>query len=148
MAKHKLARFAENLTFNNLFQVGFDEIKDKDFFLKGKWREEYFKNTNPIVLELGCGKGDYTVGLAKMNKNTNYIGIDIKGARLWRGCKTAFEENMANVAFLRTHIQMLENFFAKDDIDEIWITFHNTQPKYENGRLICSRFFYRYAIVL
>ena len=148
MAKHKLARFAENLTFNNLFQVGFDEIKDKDFFLKGKWREEYFKNTNPIVLELGCGKGDYTVGLAKMNKNTNYIGIDIKGARLWRGCKTAFEENMANVAFLRTHIQMLEKFFAKDEIDEIWITFPDPQPKNENRRLTCPRFLNRYAKVL
>lgn len=148
MAKHKLERFAENLTFNNLFQVGFEDIKDKDFHLKGKWREEYFQNANPVILELGCGKGEYTVGLAKKYPDKNFIGIDIKGARLWRGCKTAFEDNMNNVAFLRTQIQMLEKFFAKDEVDEIWITFCDPQPKNENRRLTCERFLDRYAKVL
>ena len=148
MAKHKLERFAENLTFTNLFQVGFEEIKDKDFKMKGKWREEYFKNSNPIVLELGCGKGEYTVGLAERYKDRNFIGIDIKGARLWRGCKTASENQMQNVAFLRTQIQMLDKFFDKQEVDEIWITFPDPQPKSENRRLTCPRFLARYASVL
>ncbi len=148
MGKNKLARFAENLTFTNLFQVSFEDIQSQDFELKGKWREVYFKNNNPIVLELGCGKGEYTVGLAKKYPNKNFIGIDIKGARLWRGCKTAFEDKMNNVAFLRTHIQLLEKFFDKDEVDEIWITFCDPQPNNENRRLTCERFLNRYAQVI
>lgn len=148
MGKNKLERFAENLTFDNLFQVGFEQLKDKDFFLKGKWREEYFKNNNPIVLELGCGKGEYTVGLGEKYTNKNFIGIDIKGARLWRGCKTAFENKMNNVAFLRCQIQMLEKLFNKDEVDEIWITFCDPQLKNENRRLTCPRFLERYAKVI
>lgn len=148
MGKNKLERFAENLTFDNLFQVGFEQLKDKDFFLKGKWREEYFKNDNPIVLELGCGKGEYTVGLGEKYTNKNFIGIDIKGARLWRGCKTAFENKMNNVAFLRCQIQMLEKLFNKDEVDEIWITFCDPQLKNENRRLTCPRFLERYAKVI
>lgn len=148
MGKNKLERFAENLTFDNLFQVGFEQLKDKDFFLKGKWREEYFKNDNPIVLELGCGKGEYTVGLGEKYTNKNFIGIDIKGARLWRGCKTAFENKMNNVAFLRCQIQMLEKLFDKDEVDEIWITFCDPQLKNENRRLTCPRFLERYAKVI
>ena len=148
MGKNKLERFAENLTFDNLFQVGFEQLKDKDFFLKGKWREEYFKNDNPIVLELGCGKGEYTVGLGEKYANKNFIGIDIKGARLWRGCKTAFENKMRNVAFLRCQIQMLEKLFEKDEVDEIWITFCDPQLKNENRRLTCPRFLERYAKVI
>lgn len=148
MGKNKLERFAENLTFDNLFQVGFEQLKDKDFFLKGKWRKEYFKNDNPIVLELGCGKGEYTVGLGEKYTNKNFIGIDIKGARLWRGCKTAFENKMNNVAFLRCQIQMLEKLFDKDEVDEIWITFCDPQLKNENRRLTCPRFLERYAKVI
>ncbi|MDO5759826.1 MAG: tRNA (guanosine(46)-N7)-methyltransferase TrmB [Bacteroidota bacterium] len=148
MGKNKLERFAENLTFDNLFQVPYEEIKDKSFFLKGKWRKEYFKNDNPIVLELGCGKGEYTVGLASKHKEKNFIGIDIKGARLWRGCKTAFENKMRNVAFLRCHIQMIESFFAPEEINEIWITFCDPQLKNENKRLTCPRFLNRYAKIL
>lgn len=148
MGKNKLARFKENLTFDNLFQVSFEQIKDNDFSLKGRWREEYFKNNNPIVLELGCGKGEYTVGLAKMYPDKNFIGIDIKGARLWRGCKTAFEDKMPNVAFVRTHVQMIDKFFAPNEVNEIWITFCDPQPKNENRRLTCPRFLERYSSVL
>lgn len=148
MGKNKLERFAENLTFDNLFQVGFEQLKNNDFFLKGKWREEYFKNDNPIVLELGCGKGEYTVGLGERYAERNFIGIDIKGARLWRGCKTAFENKMRNVAFLRCQIQMLEKLFDQDEVDEIWITFCDPQLKNENRRLTCPRFLERYAKVI
>ena len=101
MGKHKLARFAENLTFPNLIQVSFEDLKEKDFVWYGKWNT-FFGNDNPIVLELGCGKGEYTVALAQRQPNRNYIGIDIKGARMWRGAKTSNEEKMDNVAFLRT----------------------------------------------
>lgn len=148
MGKNKLERFAENLTFSNLFQVSFEELKQKDFYLKGRWREEYFKNNNPIVLELGCGKGEFTVGLGARYKDKNFIGIDIKGARLWRGCKTAFDEKMANVAFIRCHIQMIESFFAPQEVDEIWITFCDPQPKNENKRLTSPRFLEKYSKVL
>ncbi|MBQ7984398.1 MAG: tRNA (guanosine(46)-N7)-methyltransferase TrmB [Bacteroidales bacterium] len=148
MGKNKLERFAENLTFENLFQVPYEQIKDEDFHLKGKWKEEYFKNNNPLVLELGCGKGEYTVGLARKYKDRNFIGIDIKGARLWRGCKTAVQENLSNVAFIRTHIQMLNSFFGKDEVDQIWITFCDPQPKNENRRLTCPRFLDLYSKVL
>ncbi|MBQ9253868.1 MAG: tRNA (guanosine(46)-N7)-methyltransferase TrmB [Bacteroidales bacterium] len=148
MGKNKLQRFAENLTFDNLFQIPYDEIKDKDFFLKGKWNKEYFHNDNPIVLELGCGKGEYTVGLGEKYKDKNFIGIDIKGARLWRGCKTATENNMKNVAFLRCHIQMISSYFEKNEVDEIWITFPDPQLKNENKRLTNPRFLERYEMVL
>lgn len=148
MGKNKLERFAENLTFDNLFQIPYEQIKDKPFFLKGCWREKYFKNNNPIVLELGCGKGEYTVGLATKHKEKNFVGIDIKGARLWRGCKTAFDNKMSNVAFLRCHIQMIESFFAPEEVNEIWITFCDPQLKNENKRLTCPRFLERYAKIL
>lgn len=148
MGKNKLERFAENLTFDNLFQIPYEQIKDKPFFLKGCWKEKYFKNNNPIVLELGCGKGEYTVGLATKHKEKNFIGIDIKGARLWRGCKTAFDNKMGNVAFLRCHIQMIESFFAPEEVNEIWITFCDPQIKNENKRLTCPRFLERYSKIL
>lgn len=145
MGKNKLARFAENLTFDNLFQIPYEQIKDQDFEMKGHWDEMYFHNNNPIILELGCGKGEYTVGLAAKYPEKNFIGIDIKGARLWRGCKTASDNKMTNVAFLRCHIQMLESYFAKDEISEIWITFCDPQPKNENRRLSSPRFLQIYS---
>jgi len=139
MGKHKLARFAENLTFSNLFQVTFEELADHPFEWRGRWHD-YFGNDNPIVIELGCGKGDYTIALSRENSQRNYIGVDIKGARLWRGAKTATEEQMRNVAFIRTRIELIDKFFAPDEVSEIWITFPDPQPKKANKRLTCERF--------
>ena len=148
MGKNKLARFAENETFANLFQLTYEQITKEGFALKGKWNEDFFKNDNPIVLELGCGKGEYTVGLAKKYPNKNFIGIDIKGARLWRGCKTSNEDKMTNVAFVRTHIQMIESYFAENEVSEIWITFPDPQLKKPNKRLTCERFLKLYKNIL
>ncbi len=148
MGKNKLARFAENETFANLFQLTYEQITKEGFALKGKWDELFFKNDNPIVLELGCGKGEYTVGLAKKYPNKNFIGIDIKGARLWRGCKTSNEDKMTNVAFVRTHIQMIESYFAENEVSEIWITFPDPQLKKPNKRLTCERFLKLYKNIL
>ncbi len=139
MGHHKLERFAENLTFPNLFQVSYEMLKEQGFALRGKWNS-FFGNDNPITLELGCGKGDYTVALARIHPDRNYIGVDIKGARLWRGAKTSNEEQMRNVAFVRTRIELIEQFFAPDEVSEIWITFPDPQPKKENKRLTCERF--------
>lgn len=140
MAKHKLARFAENETFGNLFQHTNYDRQGVEFPLKGKWRQEYFHNDNPIVLELGCGKGDYTVALARRNPNINYIGVDRKGARLWRGCKDALEENLSNVAFLRISIDNIAYYFEKGEVSEIWVTFPDPQPKSERKRLVSPKF--------
>ncbi|MEG1649655.1 MAG: tRNA (guanosine(46)-N7)-methyltransferase TrmB [Rikenellaceae bacterium] len=129
MGKDKIKRFQENETFDCMVQPLFEDIFGKDHFLKGRWREDFFKNNNPIVLELGCGRGEYTIGLAKMNSMRNYIGIDVKGARMWRGGRTATDEEMKNVAFIRTRIEFINSFFAKDEIDEIWITFPDPQLK-------------------
>ena len=139
MGHHKLERFAENLTFPNLFQVSYEMLKEEGFPKKGKWHE-HFGNNNPITLELGCGKGDYTISLARIHPERNFIGVDIKGARLWRGAKTAVEEKMQNVAFIRTRIELIENFFYADEVSEIWITFPDPQPKKEFKRLTCERF--------
>lgn len=127
--KNKLERFAENKTFNNLFQYSFERLKIEGFPLKGKWNKDFFHNDNPIVLELGCGKGEYTVGLAREHDNVNYIGVDIKGARMWVGLCSARDEGLTNVAFIRTHIELIDNFFDKDEISEIWVTFPDPQPK-------------------
>ena len=139
MGHHKLERFAENLTFPNLFQVSYEMLTEEGFPKKGKWHE-HFGNNNPITLELGCGKGDYTISLARIHPERNFIGVDIKGARLWRGAKTAVEEKMQNVAFIRTRIELIENFFDVDEVSEIWITFPDPQPKKEFKRLTCERF--------
>ena len=139
MGHHKLERFAENLTFPNLFQVSYEMLKEEGFALRGEWNR-FFGNDNPITLELRCGKGDYTVSLARIHPERNYIGVDIKGARLWRGAKTSNEEQMKNVAFVRTRIELIEQFFAADEVSEIWITFPDPQPKKENKRLTCERF--------
>lgn len=147
MAKHKLARFAENLTFPNLFQVSFEYLKMNGFDWRGRWCE-FFENPNPIVLELGCGKGDYTVALAQRNPTRNYIGVDIKGARMWRGAKTSNEQQMHNVAFLRTRIELIELMFGKNEVSEIWITFPDPQPKKPNKRLTCERFLNNYKKIL
>ena len=144
MGHHKLQRFAENLTFPNLFQVSFDQLEKEGFALKGKWREQ-FGNDNPITLELGCGKGDYTIALARIHPDRNYIGVDIKGARLWRGAKTSNEEQMKNVAFIRTRIELIDRFFAPGEVSEIWITFCDPQLKKPNKRLTSPRFLDTYS---
>jgi len=140
VGKKKLFRFAEMETFDHVIQASFDEVFQKDYKLKGNWNTEFFKNPNPIILELGCGKGEYTVGLAKLNSNINYVGIDIKGARMWRGARTAKDDNMNNVAFIRTRIDLINSFFAPEEISEIWITFPDPQPKKSHKRLTSSRF--------
>jgi len=131
-SKNKLKRFKENEQFKNVIQPDRDAIKN-GFSLKGKWAS-HFGNDKPIVLELGCGKGEYTVGLAQLNPDKNFIGIDIKGARLWRGAKTALEENLKNVAFLRTQIELIDELFAENEVSEIWITFPDPQIKYKRTK--------------
>ena len=129
MGKDKLRKFAENETFACFVQPEFDTVFRCDHPLKGNWRRDFFHNNQPIILELGCGKGEYTVGLAERNPDKNYIGIDIKGARMWRGAKTATERGMENVGFVRTRIEFIRSFFAEGEIAEIWITFPDPQLK-------------------
>lgn len=149
MGKDKLRRFAENETFPNMFQYKYEDLKNSEgFALKGSWKKNFFKNNNPIALELGCGKGEYTVGLAKQYPNKNFIGVDIKGARMWRGCKTSVQEKINNVAFVRTHIQVLDMYFAENEVSEIWITFPDPQLKKPNKRLTSPRFLDLYSKIL
>ena len=150
MGKNKLKKFAEMETFHNVFQCGAREcVEDSPVVtMRGKWRELYFHNNNPIVLELGCGRGEYTVGLAQRDPNKNYIGIDIKGARMWAGAKQAELAGIKNVAFLRTNIEMISNFFSPDEIDEIWITFPDPQMKKATKRLTSTFFMQRYRQLL
>lgn len=149
MGKNKLARFAENKTLPNVFQPTREEALN-NYPLKGKWRSEVFKNHNPIVLELGCGKGEYSVGLAKSFPDKNFIGIDIKGARFWFGAKEAVEKKLNNVAFLRTQIELVDCFFDHDEVDEIWITFPDPQIKYRRTkhRMTHPDFLERYKKIL
>lgn len=150
MSKNKLQKFKEMEAFDRVFQPGFEEIYKTDFALKGKWVEEVFHNNNPITLELGCGKGEYTVNLAKLFPERNFIGVDIKGARIWKGAKTANEMDLKNVAFLRTRVEMIQSFFAKDEVEEIWITFPDPQLKKKRNkkRLTAARFLNLYKNIL
>lgn len=134
MGKDKARRFAENLTFTNMVQPSFEEIFHKDHPLKGHWRNDFFHNDNPIVLELGCGRGEYTVALAAQDPDRNYIGVDIKGARMWRGAKTANENGMSNVGFLRTRIEFINSFFDVGEVSELWITFPDPQLKKQRAK--------------
>ena len=149
-SKNKLRRFRENETFANVVQPTRDELVNDNFQFKGQWRTTFFKNDNPLVLELGCGRGEYAVALAKKYPNKNFIGIDIKGARFWRGAKTALEENLNNVGFLRTQIELIESLFSENEIDEIWITFPDPQIKYKRTkhRLTNSDFLKKYQNIL
>ncbi len=149
-SKNKLKRFRENETFDNVLQPTREEAVSGQFPLKGKWNSDFFKNDKPIVLELGCGKGEYSVGLAERYPENNYIGIDIKGARFWRGAKTAVEGGLNNVAFLRTQIELIEHFFGKEEVSEIWITFPDPQIKYKRTkhRLTNTEFLQRYKKIL
>ncbi|WP_067036761.1 tRNA (guanosine(46)-N7)-methyltransferase TrmB [Allomuricauda sp. CP2A] len=147
-SKNKLKRFKENETFANVVQPTREEVLE-GFKLKNKW-VSFFKNDNPIVLELGCGKGEYTVGLAQRNPDKNYIGVDIKGARFWRGAKSALEQKLDNVAFLRTQIELIDHLFGENEVDEIWITFPDPQIKYKRTkhRMTNPVFLERYKKIL
>ncbi len=142
MGKDKLKRWKENESFDHVFEPNLQEaVRGVDGKMKGKW-SEIFQNDNPITLELGCGKGEYTVGLARQHPNRNFIGLDIKGHRFWRGAKTAKEDQIPNVAFLRTRLEFIERFFEKNEVSEIWITFSDPQPKDEKGtKRITSPFY-------
>ncbi|MCC6838757.1 MAG: tRNA (guanosine(46)-N7)-methyltransferase TrmB [Flavobacteriales bacterium] len=148
MGKNKLSRFAENATFGHVIQPAFRELQAGDLPLKGKWNGEFFKRDAPLVLELGCGRGEYTVGLAQLQPEKNYIGVDIKGARIWRGAKTAHEEGLANVGFLRTHVDHILRCFGKHEVDEIWLTFSDPQIGKARKRLTSPLFLARYKEIL
>jgi tRNA (guanine-N7-)-methyltransferase len=150
VGKNKLARWTEFGSYDNVIQPEIGEVAVKDHPFKGMWNEKIFKNGNPVVLELGCGKGEYTVGLATRFTEKNYIGIDIKGARMWRGAKTANEQGLPNVAFLRTRIEFITSFFSEDEIDEIWITFPDPHPggRNSNKRLTSPWFLNSYRRLL
>ena len=144
MSKGKLAKFADMETYENVFQYPFSVVSDVPFDMSGHWNEQYFKNSNPIVLELGCGKGEYTVGLAKRYPHLNFIGVDIKGARMWTGATQALQEGLKNVAFLRTNIEIIDRFFAPGEVQEIWLTFSDPQMKNPRKRLSSTYFMERY----
>ncbi len=145
MAKNKLQKFAEMASYQHVFEASYEDVHDKDFHLKGHWNNEFFNNQNPIVLELGCGRGEYTVGLARLFPNVNFIGVDIKGARMHTGATQAINEGLTNVAFLRTHIEFLESFFAPDEVSEIWVTFPDPQMHKPRKRLVGTVMLARYS---
>ena len=149
-SKNKLKRFKENETFSNVIQPTRQEVFDDTLKLKGNWSKNFFKNEQPIVLELGCGKGEYSVNLAKMFPEKNFLGIDIKGARFWKGAKTSLEEKITNVGFLRTQIELVDLLFDENEIDEIWITFPDPQIKYKRTkhRMTNPEFLKKYKKIL
>ena len=144
MSKGKLAKFADMARYENVFQYPYSVVEHVPFDMKGHWHEQYFHNDNPIVLELGCGKGEYTVELAKLYPQMNFIGVDIKGARMWTGATQALNEKLGNVAFLRTNIEIIERFFDEDEVQEIWLTFSDPQMKNPRKRLTSTYFMNRY----
>lgn len=150
MGKNKLARWTELGSYDNVIQPEIEDVSGKDHPIKGRWNQDLFKNGNPITIELGCGKGEYTVGLANNFPHDNFIGIDIKGARMWRGAKTANEQKLPNVAFLRTRIEFINSFFSSDEVDEIWITFPDPHPggRNSNKRLTSPWFLNSYRLFL
>ena len=148
MGKNKLQKFSDMNSYPHVFQYPFGALQEKGFDMQGRWNELFFKNNNPIVLELGCGKGEYATGLARKYPDKNFIGIDIKGARMWTGAKEAIEEEITNVAFLRTHIELIDRFFSEGEISEIWITFPDPQMKKTRKRLTSTRFMELYRKIL
>ena len=144
MGKGKLAKFADMETYMNVFQYPYSVVSDVPFTMRGHWHEQYFHNDNPIILELGCGKGEYAVELAKAHPDRNYIGVDIKGARMWTGATRALQEGIENVAFLRTNIEIIDRFFAENEVQEIWLTFSDPQMKNPRKRLTSTYFMERY----
>lgn len=150
MGKNKILRWAELETFSNVIQPETKDISQQDHPIKGNWNSQVFRNSNPVTLELACGKGEYTLGLAGIFPERNFIGIDIKGARMWRGAKTSNVNRMGNVAFLRTRIEFINSFFAEDEAEEIWIIFPDPHPgkKNSNKRLTCPWFLNKYRHIL
>ena len=150
MGKKKLKRFAENATFSNMFQRSFEELNEDGFELKGKWKQDFFHNNNPIVLELACGKGEYAVQMAERFPGQNYIGIDIKGARMWKGCKYSNEKELPNVAFIRSQIELIGYFFGNQEVDEIWMTFPDPflRKSKRKKRLTSPQFLQRFKPLL
>ena len=144
MSKGKLQKFADMERYDNVFQFPYYKMENAVFEMKGRWGEEYFHNSNPIVLELGCGKGEYTVELARLYPDVNFIGVDIKGARMWTGATQALKEGLGNVAFLRTNIEIIDRFFDRDEVSEIWLTFSDPQMKNPRKRLTSTFFMERY----
>lgn len=146
----KIERWKEMETFSHVIQAKFNEVFNTNHSYKGNWQKEVLKNNNPIVLELGCGRGEYSVGLAKHYPEKNFIGLDIKGARVWKGAKQALEQNLTNVFFIRTRIDFINSFFAENEIDELWITFPDPQPQEnrERKRLTAPMFIERYKKLL
>ena len=145
MSKGKLAKFADLETYGNVFQYPYRAMEAlPEFEMRGHWGEQYFKNDHPIVLELGCGKGEYTVELAKQHPDKNFIGVDIKGARLWTGATQALREGLGNVAFLRTNIEIIDRFFSENEVEELWLTFSDPQMKNPRKRLTSTFFLERY----
>jgi tRNA (guanine-N7-)-methyltransferase len=144
VSKGKLAKFADMATYDNVFQYPYGALEHDGFPLRGHWHEDFFHNQNPIVLELGCGKGEYTVGLARLFPDMNFIGVDIKGARMWTGATEAVRTGMKNVAFIRTNIEIIDRFFAPDEVQEIWLTFSDPQMKKPTKRLTSTFFMERY----
>lgn len=144
MGKNKLQKFADMEAYPHVFQYPYSVLENVPFEMKGKWHEEFFKNDHPIVLELGCGRGEYTVGLGKLFPDKNFIAVDIKGARMWTGATESLQNGMKNVAFLRTNIEIIDRFFAEDEVSEIWLTFPDPQMKSKTKRLTSTFFMERY----
>lgn len=144
MGKGKLAKFADMASYPHVFEYPYSVVDDVPFDMKGNWNRDFFKNDNPIVLELGCGRGEYTVGLARRYADKNFIGVDIKGARMWTGATEALNEGLKNAAFLRTNIEIIDRFFAPGEVSEIWLTFSDPQMKKATKRLTSTYFMERY----
>ena len=148
MGKNKLKKFAEMETYNHVFQATFADLGKKDFHMKGNWNADFFKNDNPVVLELGCGKGEYAVALARLFPEKNFIGVDIKGSRMHSGATDAKSEGLTNVAFIRTNIESITSFFEKGEVSGIWLTFPDPQMKKSRKRLTSTRFLKLYEDIL
>ncbi|MCL3779893.1 tRNA (guanosine(46)-N7)-methyltransferase TrmB [Prolixibacteraceae bacterium JC049] len=144
MGKNKLSKFADLESYEHVIQVPFSAVMNADHELKGNWSQKMFGNNNPIVLELGCGKGEYTVNLARKYPEKNFIGVDIKGSRMWKGAKESKLEGIKNVAFLRTNIEGIDRFFAEGEVEDIWLTFPDPQMKKTSRRLTSTFFMERY----
>lgn len=144
MGKNKLEKFADMASYPHVFEYPYSAVDNVPFEMKGNWHKQFFKNNHPIVLELGCGRGEYTVGLGRLFPELNFIGIDIKGARMWTGATESLESGMPNVAFLRTNIEIIDRFFAPDEVAEIWLTFSDPQMKKATKRLTSTYFMERY----